>query len=375
MKLYGRLRLALVSSAFLFPILESILLNAITSIHFIIYVSLFSLNIVIFIMFADIRKFTVFTILPFSLIVYFLAIGIAAFLTGSLDRSCWSMFLIAFLIFSASTLTSTNSELDIILERQFFDLLLILFCLFYVVTFLFFRNTIWTNLDSFVMGRIQPVCMALLVLGVMLRKKRYLACGTIMWFCTYNNYQASSNLIGILVTFLILASIKSRILTIFTLLLAPICYAATMLNGSFQRVYFWAYNSGYDNSIIRYRLLEEPLNYLRKSPLFGSRMTKPLHTTDFLEGRDIPFHNDFISFTYATGLLGWSLILFATFKLVSDKKLILARSPEWIFGYSLHFSCLYYGIFNPMFGTFTYLFTYCFIVLVPRESTTVGFKT
>ena len=378
MNLYVKFRALLISSAFGFPIFESLLVSSITSIHLLLYASLLLICIFMIIRFGSFKRPTISNILAIVLVSYLLIIGIIAFVRASLDRSCWSIFLIAFLLLLSSTVASTDTQINVNFEGKLFDFWLIFFSAFYILTFIFSKNEIWNTLDSFVIGRIQPLCIALIVLGIKVNKMRYFACGTAMWICSFIDYQASSNFIGILITILILVSIRFKFLSVITLLIAPLLYAVTILNGSFQRIYFWAYNSGYDNSIIRFRLIEEPLQYLRHSLLFGTSMSKPLHTPDFLVGRDVPFHNDFIALSYATGLFGWSLILVLTFNLVMSRARDILQievfSQEKIFAYSLYAAVLYYGIFNPMFGTFTFIFTYLIIALIPRYQIKEGSK-
>ena len=318
MNLYGKFRVLLISSSFGFPIFESLTVSSINSIHLVLYASLLFICFFMMLRFGSLALLTIWNLLAILLASYFLVIGMTAYLQNSLARSCWSMFLIAALILLSSIVSSPEDQLNLHLERRIFDFWLIFFSLFYILTFLFSKNEIWKTLDSFVIGRIQPICIALLVLGFYVKKIRYLSCGGAMWLCTLIDYQAASNLIGILVVILILVSIRYKSVLVITLLLAPLIYSAAILNGTFQRIYFLAYNSGFDNAIIRYRLLEEPLQRLKNSLLFGTRMSEPLHTTNFLEGRDVPFHNDFIAFSYATGLLGWGLILVLTFHLVTN---------------------------------------------------------
>jgi hypothetical protein len=370
MNLYSKFRVLLISSSFGFPIFESLTVSSITSIHLVLYASLLFICLFMVIRFGNLALLTIWNLFAILLASYFLVIGMTAYLQDSLARSCWSMFLIASLILLSSMVSNREYQLNLHLERKIFDFWLIFFSLFYILTFLFSKNEIWNTLDSFVIGRIQPLCIALLVLGFKVKKMRYLSCGVALWLCTFINYQAASNLIGIFVVILILVSIRYKSVSVITLLLTPLIYSVTILNGTFQRIYFLAYNSGYDNSIIRYRLLEEPLQRLKHSLLFGTRMSEPLHTTDFLEGRDVPFHNDFIAFSYATGLLGWGLILLLTFHLVTSGARNGSQfdifSQERIFAYSLYVATSYYGIFNPMFGTFTFIFTYLMIALIPR---------
>ena len=299
-------------------------------------------------------------VLLYLCICYFASLTIISALTTEINRSAFTLFpnilLILTLLLNRSLLISKKAY-----EKQQIFLRGIIIVVISALSIpIILRNQELQRAIDIRMGTFHVLLCAFILWSFLNRDKLMLFLSLATVFIRATEYLSSSYLILFLLLVIALINHKFIKKSFLSLAISVLFIALPFFTLQLINILSAFHLRGYDNIIIRKQVLEYAFLRIAESPIFGTAMSQPLFADVNTSGTTLqfPFHNDSVTWVFATGYLGWILIS----SIYLCKVYINRNDKLGVLETTAILSILVLGSFNPMIGASTSLLLLVFIL-------------